>query len=1191
MENTENITQPKKSLAGRILKFVLWFAGIWAAVLVILQIVLSSSILTGIVTRIGTEYVDGDLSFGKVSVNMFKRFPNVSLSIDDMSITYPADRFDILEQAGAQGELLYHGTGAEADTLVSFERFSVSINVASLITGSINIPHMRLTRPRVFAHSYDEGIRNWDMFRFATTEEEEDETGNTLLPKIVLGRISLSGTPHVVYTDSRDTVFAMIDIGQAAFNGKLSTRHSSRNRIGLSLDSIFVAGRVAADTLAFRLDELHLHEHNDHMDVNAAANAMLLTRQYGRIAIPLSLKGIAAMHRDSIPTVHVEDMMASVAGIPIAVDAHLSLDDGKTGVEGFIEVTDFQINDIIKNYAVRFIPELEDVGTDARLSLLAACQGDYIHSTGKLPSFSVVLSIPDAEIRHKAITKALNVGIEAEAYNDDHDRISVEISKVTARTDGLDLTAKIKADDMLGTDPQFGIDASLKASLDTLATFLPDTLGISASGSLNAIIEGDARLSQLNLYNFSMSGLTGQLMSDGLTVSMPKDTINATVDGIDIRIAPETMRSQVDTLTSHRMIGISARIADADIAYKDAFFITGEELAFSAKNASGHENFRIKRLGGRFSAKNILVKDSESMSIELDETSNGFQMIPKRENEEVPLLTLNSVNKRIFLTSETNRAILTDSEIKAEAAMNSIERRKRREERLDSLAAIYPETPRDSLMARARAERGGRAVQSWAAEDDFSDQDIDLRLDETLAKYWREWDLNGAIDVRTGIVMTPYFPLRNILRGFHASFNNNEIVIDSMKVRSGKSEIGGQGSVKGLRQALSGRSGGRNVRRTSRPTIDIDVDIFSKGMDANELLSAYSSGMNFNPESLEGSEDLSDAEFLKQVTGEAAAEDTVSTLIVIPSNVNAALRLNAENITYSDLEIALLTAKILAKDRCVQITETKAATNMGDITFDGFYATRSKEDIQAGFSFDFENITADKVISLMPAVDTIMPLLKSFNGLLNCEIAATARLDTAMNIIMPSIDGVLRIEGRDLAISGDASINKLAKILKFKNIDEARIDAMLVEGMIRDNTLEVFPFVLDIDRYTMALSGVQNLDMSFKYHISMIKSPMLFRFGVDLYGPDFDNLKFKVGKAKYKNADVPVFSTEIDRVRINLAESIHKIFDKGVANAVEEHQEQDAITEYKKEIGYVEAIDMEMEALTEEEETLLETEE
>ena len=81
----------------------------------------------------------------------------------------------------------------------------------------------------------------------------------SLLPKIELGRISLTGKPHVVYTDSRDTVFAMIDIGHAGFNGKLNTRRSSRNRIGLELEDILVAGRIAADTLAFRLDELHMH--------------------------------------------------------------------------------------------------------------------------------------------------------------------------------------------------------------------------------------------------------------------------------------------------------------------------------------------------------------------------------------------------------------------------------------------------------------------------------------------------------------------------------------------------------------------------------------------------------------------------------------------------------------------------------------------------------------------------------------------------------------------------------------------------------------------------------------------------------------------------------------------------------------------------------------------------------------------
>ena len=119
------------------------------------------------------------------------------------------------------------------------------------------------------------------------------------------------------------------------------------------------------------------------------------------------------------------------------------------------------------------------------------------------------------------------------------------------------------------------------------------------------------------------------------------------------------------------------------------------------------------------------------------------------------------------------------------------------------------------------------------------------------------------------------------------------------------------------------------------------------------------------------------------------------------------------------------------------------------------------------------------------------------------------------------------------------------------------------------------------------MSGVQNLDMSFRYHVSMIKSPMLFRFGVDLYGNDFNHMKFRLGKAKYKSADVPVFSAEIDRTRFSLSESIRNIFAKGVDNAIAEHQRQNAIEEHKKAIGYVEAIDMEMEQLSEIQETII----
>jgi hypothetical protein len=279
------------------------------------------------------------------------------------------------------------------------------------------------------------------------------------------------------------------------------------------------------------------------------------------------------------------------------------------------------------------------------------------------------------------------------------------------------------------------------------------------------------------------------------------------------------------------------------------------------------------------------------------------------------------------------------------------------------------------------------------------------------------------------------------------------------------------------------------------------------------------------------------------------------------------------------------------KERCVQISKTTATSNMGDISFEGFYATRSKKDIKAGFSFNFEDITAEKVINLIPAVDSIMPLLKSFNGMLDCELAATAQIDTSMNIIPSSINGIMRIAGEDMSIKDSEMYRSLAKKLMFKNKNEGYIKKMSVEGVISDSMLEIFPFVLTLDRYTLALSGIQNMDQSFRYHASLLKSPFLIRLGIDLYGENFDNMKFKIGKAKYKSTNVPVFSSVIDTTKINLVSSIRGIFEKGVEAAVAENERKEAIEKHKQEIGYVRAVDQELEALSKKEEEQIKAEE
>ena len=95
---------------------------------------------------------------------------------------------------------------------------------------------------------------------------------------------------------------------------------------------------------------------------------------------------------------------------------------------------------------------------------------------------------------------------------------------------------------------------------------------------------------------------------------------------------------------------------------------------------------------------------------------------------------------------------------------------------------------------------------------------------------------------------------------------------------------------------------------------------------------------------------------------------------------------------------------------------------------------------------------------------------------------------------------------------------------------------------------------------------------------------------MDIYGEDFDNWKFKIGKPKYKSADVPAFSSVIDETKVNLVKSIKDIFRKGVDAAVKENHLK-AVNEYKRNMNYVRAVDMKLEALSEDEQKQLEAEE
>lgn len=1307
-------------------KVLLCLAGVWALLLVAIQVFLSPRVLTRLADRLAAEYVDADVDFGEVRLSVFRSFPYLNVGFRDFSLTYPSDRFESQEDSSYY--MMRQGRGPGADTLASIRGLHASVNLSALLAGTVKLPSLVLDKPRIFAKNYADGSANWNIFRLPAAKEKDDSTASEPL-EFALGRIVLRGHPHIVYSSPSDTLFAMLDFERMRFNGRLAAedwtnavrrmqvidtgrrrliadsgrvrpvdtgriiaadtgrirtadsgnirsagsipagspvskgngyadsatpgskengpdgdaaagngsrpesagletseapgllngqegiaapgsgrearkaeaaerrmrngnrrdslrklRRARRNRVGVRVDSLLFAGRLPSDTLALKLDRLGAQMHHGHVDLDAKATAWMGTVNYGRIALPVDVRAEVGIRKDSAATaIDILDCRARIAGIPLEASATVGFGD-RLYLNGGASIDACRVGDVLGHFRRNLPRPLENIETDAEITLTATFDGYLNPSGGEIPDFSARLVIPRSTLGNRLFDLEHELALDTELHGSRSGVIDVKLNEFHVEGKALHLDVSGSVADLLGGDPGLYADAGLEVSLDTLSRYLKRRSGIELAGGLSASVSGSASLSQLDPYQLAQADISAKVKSTRLKVVSEKDSLRFWTDSLDLWLGAVGNTRDSSVAQGERMLALTASLDSTFFSLKDDMRLIGRDISLKAQNSAAvldkSDSSLFYPFGGRLDIGFVSLVGSDTSFVALSNSANIFRISPKSGSPDVPVLTLDSSSGRVIMRGPVNRIFVRGLDLDATAAMNSIERRRRARVFVDSLARRNPGVPMDSLFGRFRRARGSRPVPEWLSEEDFRERDIRIDLGETFRGYMRDWDFDGSMSIGSAGVVSPYFPLRNRLSDMRVSFNNNELRFDSFRVASGTSGLSASGRLGGLRSALAGRG-----------MLRLDMDLDAERLNLNELLAAWELGSRFEPEGLsDASLGIEDEEYQEMVVVDTLADSAapdVSTLIVVPGNLVADLRLKASDVSYAKLKIDSMTADIAVRERCVQLTNTSLISDIGDIGFEGFYSTRTKQDLKTGFDLELKDITAEKVIEMMPAVDSVMSMLKSFRGRLNCVVSATADLDTAMNIMTPSINGVIRISGDDLTLSESTAFEQIARKLMFKNRTGGHIDRMSVEGLISDNKIEIFPFVLKVDRYTLAMSGVQNLDASFKYHVSVIQSPLPFRVGIDLSG-NFDDFKFRIGKPKYRSADVPVFSEVIDETRINLRESIQDIFRRGVDNAIRENRRNRFIEERRRELGYKSAVDQQLDSLSPEEKAVLE---
>lgn len=191
--------------------------------LMVIPVFFKSDILR-LIEEKSSKYIQAELAIGDVSLSMFKNFPNLSVSLDDVMISKEENN--------------------TRDTLINIPYFEASVNLKSLISGKEIIINNVLLKDCFFSPKVNaEGKANWDIMvpsdtTAAETQEPkaEETTDSGSETAIAFNNIEVRNLA-LDYKDYQTSTFAHVDALNLNLKGNFSETNTILNVL-LSLKNI-----------------------------------------------------------------------------------------------------------------------------------------------------------------------------------------------------------------------------------------------------------------------------------------------------------------------------------------------------------------------------------------------------------------------------------------------------------------------------------------------------------------------------------------------------------------------------------------------------------------------------------------------------------------------------------------------------------------------------------------------------------------------------------------------------------------------------------------------------------------------------------------------------------------------------------------------------------------------------------------
>ena len=398
------------------------------------------------------------------------------------------------------------------------------------------------------------------------------------------------------------------------------------------------------------------------------------------------------------------------------------------------------------------------------------------------------------------------------------------------------------------------------------------------------------------------------------------------------------------------------------------------------------------------------------------------------------------------------------------------------------------------------------------------------RLDSTQENIIRQYNPDVDIDLHGAVLYMPTLPDAVRLSQLAVEYRPDICDIKSVEVKLAHSDFQLYGQVENVEGWLD-----------HKKVLQGDLNFTSQYADVDQLLSLIS-GMGSDEDTLER---------MREEDKVPADADP----FIVPKDVDVTLHTHIKRSIAFGNDLNDVAGAVTIKDGVAVLDQIGFVCKAATMQLTAIYKSPRPSHIFVALDFHLLDILVDELIDMIPSIDTLVPMLSAFEGNANFHLAAETYLNARYEPLMSSLKGAAAISGKNLTVLDNNTIAQIAKFMQFKSWkdkdNKIRIDSLDVELTCLNKVIEVYPFLLNIGKYSICASGMHSLDNKCGYHLELLKNPIMAKVGVDVKG-DLSSPRISLGEVRYADFYRPDRQGVVEKQTLELKRQVKEALEAKV---------------------------------------------